>query len=88
MSVTVRIPQPLRRFTENRDVIELSAGTVGEALEQFGERAGLEEARGFATLLQQSQELGTSLIIVTHDTGLADRMDRQFQLIDGRLNPL
>jgi len=33
MSVTVRIPQPLRRFTENRDVIELSAGTVGEVLE-------------------------------------------------------
>ncbi len=35
MSVTVRIPQPLRRFTENRDVIELSAGTVGELLEQL-----------------------------------------------------
>jgi molybdopterin synthase sulfur carrier subunit len=35
MSVTVRIPQPLRRFTENRDVIELSAGTVGDVLEQL-----------------------------------------------------
>ncbi len=35
MSVTVRIPQPLRRFTENRDLIELSARTVGEVLEQL-----------------------------------------------------
>jgi tight adherence protein C len=42
--------------------LELRAGrTIGEALEHLGERLGLEEARAFATLLQQSEELGSSL---------------------------
>jgi len=42
--------------------LELRAGcTLSEALEHFGDRLGLEEARSFATLLQQSEELGSSL---------------------------
>jgi tight adherence protein C len=42
--------------------LEMRAGrTLGEALEHFGDRLGLEEARSFATLLQQSEELGSSL---------------------------
>lgn len=42
--------------------LELRAGrTLGETLEHLAERLGLEEARAFATLLQQSEELGSSL---------------------------
>jgi tight adherence protein C len=42
--------------------LEMRAGrTLGEALEHLGERLGIEEARSFATLLQQSEELGSSL---------------------------
>jgi tight adherence protein C len=42
--------------------LEIRAGrTLGEALEHLAERLGLEEARQFATLLQQSAELGSSL---------------------------
>jgi tight adherence protein C len=42
--------------------LEMRAGrTMSEALEQLAERLGLEEARSFATLLQQSEELGSSL---------------------------
>jgi tight adherence protein C len=42
--------------------LEIRAGrTVSEALEHFGDRLGLEEARSFATLLQQSEELGSSI---------------------------
>jgi tight adherence protein C len=42
--------------------LEIRAGRgASEALEHFGDRLGLEEARSFATLLQQSEELGSSL---------------------------
>jgi tight adherence protein C len=42
--------------------LEMRAGrTMSEALEQLADRLGLDEARSFATLLQQSEELGSSL---------------------------
>ncbi|MCZ7659619.1 MAG: type II secretion system F family protein [Xanthobacteraceae bacterium] len=43
-------------------MLEIRAGrTMSDALEHFGDRLGLEEARSFATLLQQSEKLGSSL---------------------------
>ncbi len=42
--------------------LEIRAGRkLSEALEHLGDRLGLDEARSFATLLQQSEELGSSL---------------------------
>jgi tight adherence protein C len=42
--------------------LEIRAGrTLGEALEHLSERLGLEEARAFTTLIQQSTELGSSI---------------------------
>ncbi len=42
--------------------LEIRAGrTMAEALEHFGDRLGLEEVRSFATLIQQSDELGSSI---------------------------
>lgn len=42
--------------------IELRAGRVSDhAMKSLGERMGLDEVRSFATLVQQSRELGTSL---------------------------
>lgn len=42
--------------------IELRAGrNINDALKALGDRLGLDEVRSFATLLQQSKELGTSL---------------------------
>ena len=42
--------------------LEVRAGrTMSEALEHFADRLGLDEARSFATLLQQSEELGSSV---------------------------
>jgi tight adherence protein C len=42
--------------------LEVRAGrTMAEALEHFGDRLGLAEVRSFATLIQQSAELGSSI---------------------------
>jgi tight adherence protein C len=42
--------------------LEIRAGqTMSEALENLGDRLGLDEARSFATLIQQSDELGSSI---------------------------
>lgn len=42
--------------------LEMRAGrSLSEALEHLGDRLGLEESRAFATLLQQSEELGSSM---------------------------
>jgi tight adherence protein C len=42
--------------------LEIRAGrTMTEALEHLADRLGLEEARSFATLIQQSTELGSSI---------------------------
>ena len=42
--------------------LEIRAGrTMTEALEHLAERLGLDEARSFSTLIQQSEELGSSI---------------------------
>jgi tight adherence protein C len=42
--------------------LEIRAGrTMTESLEHLGDRLGLDEARSFATLIQQSAELGSSI---------------------------
>jgi molybdopterin synthase sulfur carrier subunit len=47
MSVKIRIPSPLRSFTNGVDVIEVQGGNVSQALEQLKEKAKGIETRLF-----------------------------------------
>lgn len=44
--------------------------------------------RVYGLMLELNQELGTSILLVTHDRRLASKMDRQFELRLGELEPL
>ncbi len=63
-----RISAELRKIYPNLSVqlnmaaVEIRAGKpIDEALRAFGERLRLEEVKGFATMVQQAKELGTSV---------------------------
>ncbi|HKJ17294.1 MAG TPA: lipoprotein-releasing ABC transporter ATP-binding protein LolD [Xanthomonadales bacterium] len=44
--------------------------------------------RVYGEMLELNQELGTSILLVTHDRRLANRMDKQYELQHGRLEQL
>jgi molybdopterin synthase sulfur carrier subunit len=47
MSIKVRIPSPLRTYTNGADVVESGGGSVGEVLNGLKEKANGIEARLF-----------------------------------------
>ena len=80
MTAELQVAHPLLASEMNIVQREMQLGlTAGEALHKFGERCGLEEVRGLAAVLLQSERYGASLVKTLRihaDTYREERQER------------
>lgn len=79
MSVKIRIPSPLRNFTNGVDVIEVIGGSVAQALEQLKDKAAGIETR----LFKAPNQLNRYVNIYKNEEDIRFLQNLETQLADG-----
>ena len=79
MSVKVRIPSPLRSYTNGADIVETAGGTVGEVLNALkGKAAGIE-----TRLFKPTGELNRFVNVYLNDEDIRFQKNLETPVKDG-----
>lgn len=79
MSITIKLPTPLRRFTQQQKTAEVAAGTVAQALQQLVERYP-DMSR---VLYGEGAELKSFIRVFLNDRDIQSAQGEQTALADG-----
>lgn len=79
MPITVRIPTPLRKLTNNEDTVEIAASTVGEAIAEMQSRyPGIKER-----LLDESGSVRRFVNVYVNEEDIRFLKNQETPLKDG-----
>jgi sulfur-carrier protein len=79
MSIKVRIPTPLRKLTNNEDLVEIEASNVGEVMQELQARyPGIQER-----LLDESGEVRRFVNVYVNEEDIRFLQNKETVLKDG-----